>query len=582
VSDLDSGAERGTPFYFDGMAGWFHPAGGSTAVLFHPPWGYEDLAARKFYRVLAEHLAQMGFPVLRFDYWGTGQSGDGAGPAAEHGFLASARRAYQELTRLSQPSGVVLLGQGLGGLVAAELARKEPPEGLVLLAPALSGRMYTRELQAWAAMTKPTFLAGAADGPDGGLFAGGFSLTRDNLAELKGLTLTKGAGVEQGAALARETLIMGRPHHTGDETLAASLQKMGSVTCKPFDGFEDYAANPTLSVFPVEAFETVRQWFASTKDLTEQPQSLPAISVETGLGATGYRERACRFGPEGQFYGVLCLPVGGHPADMVVFLNAGYDHSIGWGRAQVDQARDLARTGTASLRFDLAGIGESACWPGETDQVLYARKQLDDVRCCLDLLKEKHPDARIVLYGRCSGGYLALAAAEVDDRVDAAFAVNSRRLVWDEFEDVDAAIREPIQTLDTYARKAFSLDTFKRLAAGDLTLRRAGSRLVQALAQRLSPLAAPVLRQRSAHYRQQAQARVRYAALRERGVPVRLVYSEGDRGRGEPGKWLGDPAALKRRYPNIQITDIEGGDHNLTPLGAREKVFSELKAFLQR
>jgi len=582
VNGLDSVAKRAVPFYFDDLAGWFHAATGSTAVLFHPPWGYEELAARKFYRVLAEHLAKMGFPVLRFDYWGTGQSGDGAGPAAEHGFLASARRAYQELETLVQPQSVVLLGQGLGGLIAGALAREVKPEGLALLAPALSGRRYTRELQAFAAMTQPTFLAGASDGPDGGLFAGGFSLTKDELSELKGLTLTKGAGVDQGEALARESLIVARPQHAGDETLGTRLESLGSLTHQSFDGYEDYAANPTLSVFPFETFENVTSWFAGTFDLTAQPHALPAVSQNLARDGEDFRERACRFGSKAQFYGVLCIPADGEPTDFVVFLNAGYDHSIGWGRAQVDQARDLARNGIGSLRFDLAGIGESAYWPGQPGQVLYSLKQLEDVRCCLDFLKAEYPEARILLYGRCSGGYLALAAAEADDRVSGAFVVNSRRLVWDPFEDVDAAIREPIQTLDTYARKAFSLAAIKRLLTGDLTLSRAVSRLSQAIAQRLSPLIAPVFRQRSAHYRQQKQAQIRYAALRDRELPVWLVYSEGDRGRGEVEKWLGSPETLRRRYPNIQIKDMKGGDHNLTPLEAREDVYRQLKAALKR
>ena len=45
-----------------------------TAVLLCNPFGEEASRAHRTYRVLATQLERAGFPVLRFDYSGTGDS----------------------------------------------------------------------------------------------------------------------------------------------------------------------------------------------------------------------------------------------------------------------------------------------------------------------------------------------------------------------------------------------------------------------------------------------------------------------------------------------------------------------------
>src|SRR5688500_19978584 len=70
------------PFRF-GHAGrelfgvYFAPSGRAlkrTAVLLCPPFGPEATRSHRLYRVLGERLARLGFGVLRFDYYGTGDS----------------------------------------------------------------------------------------------------------------------------------------------------------------------------------------------------------------------------------------------------------------------------------------------------------------------------------------------------------------------------------------------------------------------------------------------------------------------------------------------------------------------------
>lgn len=73
-------------------------------------------------------------------------------------------------------------------------------------------------------------------------------------------------------------------------------------------------------------------------------------------------------------------------------------------------ARELARNGVASLRFDAANIADSPPVEGVPEQVLYDVRQNDDVVAALDFLSAQIAGP-IVAAGRCSGAYLAFNGA---------------------------------------------------------------------------------------------------------------------------------------------------------------------------
>ncbi|MFX8848546.1 hypothetical protein ABTM68_19785, partial [Acinetobacter baumannii] len=70
---------------FGRCQGWYHPSEGARAVLICQPQGFEDLCARKSLRVLAERLAGVGMPVLRYDAPGCA---DADGDEDEAGLIA--------------------------------------------------------------------------------------------------------------------------------------------------------------------------------------------------------------------------------------------------------------------------------------------------------------------------------------------------------------------------------------------------------------------------------------------------------------------------------------------------------------
>ncbi|GAB2185260.1 alpha/beta hydrolase [Roseibium sp. LAB1] len=567
------------PFFFEGLAGYFHPAGGSTAILLLSPWGYEELCSRKSYRMLGEKLAAAGYPCLRFDYPGTGNSA-GRSDAVDDSsaWRTAVKTALTELQRHTGARRLLVIGQGVGASLAGVVAQEASLAGLVLLAPVLPGRAYLRELAAWTAMTQPTFLVNSSDGPEGGLMAGGFVLSRSTAEELKTLNLLK---VKLPAEL--PTLLMERPDHPGDQKLADQLLEDGvSLERLPFDGYADYVSDPTLSVVPEATLDRIVSWVRDRLPedcANKKTASADQVAPDNRWSADGLNEELVRFGKGNMFFGALTLPADKSVDTAVVILNSGYDHSIGWARMAVDFSRALAESGVAVLRVDLAGIGESRYWPDQQPQVLYSDRQVADVTAAVNWLSERLQVKRIILAGRCSGAYLTLLAAAQEPSVSAAFLINPRRLVWDPDEDVDQAIREPIETLGTYSQKLFENETVRRVLSGDINLLSAGKKVARALSTKADKALAPVIRSLSKHHRLSSVLFNRLDSLQNRNVPVCLVYSEGDRGLGELALWFGADTSGLKAYPNVTVASIANADHNLTPLKARQEVETLLVDF---
>ncbi|WP_162258292.1 alpha/beta fold hydrolase [Frateuria sp. Soil773] len=144
-------AER--PLYFgEGgeLFGLYHAPGGRAgkAVLLCAPLGQEQIRCHRIYRQLAHALAAEGMAVLRFDYYGCG---DSAGASAEVDWLrciADTQAAAAELRRRSSVAQVVAFGARLGGSIALEAASPAHFAGLVLWDPVLDGDAYIARLDA--------------------------------------------------------------------------------------------------------------------------------------------------------------------------------------------------------------------------------------------------------------------------------------------------------------------------------------------------------------------------------------------------------------------------------------------------
>ena len=127
------------------------------------------------------------------------------------------------------------------------------------------------------------------------------------------------------------------------------------------------------------------------------------------------RELAVSFGPAKHLSGTLALPDTVAPGVVgFIMLNAGVVHRIGPHRFNVRLARRLAALGWPSLRFDLAGQGDSDNAPHSQP---FERQIIADLRAAMDHLARTTGVERFVIAGICSGAHRGLAVADEDERV---------------------------------------------------------------------------------------------------------------------------------------------------------------------
>lgn len=119
------------------------------AVLLCSPFGREAIRVQRLQRVLAERLAREGFPVLRFDYYGAGDSHGGDVEVDLDGWCADILEADRALRLQTGLERVIWVGFRLGATVMIDAVRQfqRAPPSLVLCEPVFDGESYIRELR---------------------------------------------------------------------------------------------------------------------------------------------------------------------------------------------------------------------------------------------------------------------------------------------------------------------------------------------------------------------------------------------------------------------------------------------------
>lgn len=125
------------------------PAGAAfaSAVVLCYPFGQEYMRAHRAYRQVATLASRMGGPVLRFDYFGTGDSpGEGVEVTLQR-WVEDTRTAIVEARERSGLDRVRVAGLRLGGVAAALAAEgRDDVERVVLWDPVIRGQAFLDEL----------------------------------------------------------------------------------------------------------------------------------------------------------------------------------------------------------------------------------------------------------------------------------------------------------------------------------------------------------------------------------------------------------------------------------------------------
>ncbi|MGZ6059701.1 MAG: alpha/beta fold hydrolase [Myxococcaceae bacterium] len=551
------------------LAGWWHAGSPSPEqpfpVVLCAPVGWEAEATYKTFARWAGILASSGFPVLRFDPAGTGDSpGGDEDPARVPAWIESVHAAIDAARRLSGSAGVALAGIHLGATLAAVAASERTDvAALVVWGPFTTGRAYVRQLRAYRLLNAlPDDPRGRA--VDGDEEAAGYRLTRSTVADLERIDLRA-----LPRAPAPRVLVLSR--ETGsDEALVGAWKEHGSeVTVGAGTGWPEMMQQPRKAVIPEPVLEETCRFLAGV------PAGVAGREREALRGAPrdrswsagdGVVEEAVCLGDGGTMAGVLGRPAGGGTDALptVLFLTTASHHRIGPNRLWVRLGRALSALGLQTLRFDLTGVGDSLLLPGESPTHAYSRESISEVREVMDALEQQTGAHRFILVGLCSGAYLTYHSAVDDPRVVGIVAVNPQTFTWSEGDSLDIRQRQTLKSMRYYRKALLRGETWRKALKGELHLRELSEVLVARGWRRLRERTTAGLR------REQSEVGANLRALVGRGTDVYFLFSADDEGVDALGRQAGPVVRTLSRSPHFQVEVVEGPSHTFEQLWAQE------------
>lgn len=144
------------PFYFGDsdkpLFGVYHPPKTESypkeGVLLCYPLGREYEKIHWMFRKLANLLSKNGVHVMRFDYYGTGDSAGERDEASIGQWLDDIQVALDELKDMARVDRVSVVGLRLGAALAALATEKLDIKNLVLWDPVVNGEQYVGKMKA--------------------------------------------------------------------------------------------------------------------------------------------------------------------------------------------------------------------------------------------------------------------------------------------------------------------------------------------------------------------------------------------------------------------------------------------------
>jgi pimeloyl-ACP methyl ester carboxylesterase len=577
-----------TPISFGGCFGWLHVprqnAAVEVAVLICMPLSYDALTSYSSLRLLADQLAAAGYPTLRFDYPGTGNSCDAAVEQAGGHWIAWQRSVEDAADRLRAATGarrLVLIGLRASALLATEsAARRDDIAGLVLLTPVLRGKSYIRQLAVETTIaTGRDTLAGAGTGQ--GLVYREFNFSPETVSLIEATDLRQAKlGPGQKVAICPR-----QDSRLADQCVEAWRRTGAEVTTIPWKGLDPLVRQNIVEDDTLADFSSILAWLerevrpgvsaGPSEPLSEQPFEQP---VE--LRPSGCVETPVRFGPEARLFGMLCRPDQAVATEVLLIGNGGRDPHYGASRQNVVLARRLAREGIASFRFDFAGLGDSAGPPGREQMMtpMFTESRAADIVAALDTL-EARGFRRFAMAGLCAGAYHAFVAALVDCRLSTLLLINMP------FFDMPAG--SAVDHL--YWREMTLMQLLARLPRWQSWMKLYGLRreigaifLVQFL--KLRGRAADRLKRFAAGARgaePQTSAQRALASLGARGVRTFFLFSQDDHGIAAVETELRCPGTrIESEYPDVAWRVFPKMDHDLSHAAGRLDAESAMIAFI--
>ncbi len=143
------------PFFFGDtnkqLYGVYHPPASQQyrdeAILICYPIGEEYIRTHRVLVQLTGMLTRLGFHVLRFDYFGSGNSSGNTGEGDVAQWLQDTMTALTELKDMSAVSRLSVIGIRFGAVLAALATAETKINKLVLWDPVIEGKVYVQSMQ---------------------------------------------------------------------------------------------------------------------------------------------------------------------------------------------------------------------------------------------------------------------------------------------------------------------------------------------------------------------------------------------------------------------------------------------------
>jgi uncharacterized protein len=242
------------------LFGVYHPPRGTPrdhGVVLCYPYGQEYMRGHRAFRQLAFLLTRAGFHVLRFDWYGTGDSGGNNTDGSPERWVDDLDAAIDELQDMSDVGTISVIGARIGAALAARIAeRRDDIENVVLWDPVVTGAEYLAEVLGSPGATRIT----SGNGDENAVVAAvnGFPFTRRMHMQLEALDVcgVNPAGKNVHVVVSHERAEYDRLR----DALRHALQTKASYAHIPARGNWNEVDNFGSALLPQEVIQGIVKW----------------------------------------------------------------------------------------------------------------------------------------------------------------------------------------------------------------------------------------------------------------------------------------------------------------------------------
>jgi hypothetical protein len=135
------------------------------------------------------------------------------------------------------------------------------------------------------------------------------------------------------------------------------------------------------------------------------------------------KESIINFGKYNNLLGIITEPsIRKSNSQIILLLNAGLVYRIGTNRINVKIARELAKSGYISFRFDFPGIGDRSkiTVNNESCKSSYCNSCVE----AMDFIEKTYGENKFIVIGLCNGANIGFETAIFDSRITGIFSIN--------------------------------------------------------------------------------------------------------------------------------------------------------------